>query len=175
MRNKQIAVMLVIILITLGGYFVLSKMITPTHHENVVKEQTSDKKPTADDEVTLLLKDLKKTTGINFSVISLAEFGWNVGGQNQNMVKPVEVIISGKGYEIIGALKDNCAQIEDYFKSNGFEVDMYNLAAGTVGSLTGYKKNQIVCTMSEVAWLDEENMPLETLETVITVKCGIFE
>ena len=96
------------------------------------------------DEVSLLLKNLKQETGINFSEIRELEMEW------------AEAILEGKGFEARRIPSEQYDNIKLFLEDNGF----------TVSGLTGHKKDQIVCTV-EGQWI-----PLEPDIYDITVKCG---
>lgn len=95
-------------------------------------------------EILNLLNQLEQETNINFSNIKDIEIEWNTKQGIQ--------IIQGKGYEANYISNESYDKIDSFFQSNNFEIDVYNVAAGTVSGLTGYKKvssenseEQIVC------------------------------
>lgn len=128
---------------------------------------SSQKEATPTDEISVLFGDLKTETGIDFSDIEDVEFIWQT--------KDGEIPIQGKGFKAKGILNEDEQGVESFFKDNGFEVDVYNIAAGTIGWLTGYRKDRIVCIVLGSLWLDDEGMPLQTGEMDIEVQCGESE
>ncbi len=66
-----------------------------------------------------------------------------------------------------------------YFEENGFKIDVYNVAAGTIGSSTGYQKGPLVCletvTLSGIGKEDSRVIPTITDKNDIEIKCGILE
>ncbi len=87
------------------------------------------------DEVSVFLEDLKQETGIDFSEIKDVEFKWMI------KIDPniEDMRVQGKGFEVERISDDQYKSIESFFENNGFEIDMYNIAAGTISWLTGYK------------------------------------
>lgn len=47
--------------------------------------------------------------------------------------------IKGKGFEVFRISDEQFISIRDFFADKGFEADMYNIAAGTVSGMVGYK------------------------------------
>jgi len=120
------------------------------------------------DETSGLLRDLKQETGIDFSEEKDVEFPWYIdagGGSG-------EVAIQGKGFEVMGVSSQDHKDVESFFENNGFEIDLYNVASGTVAGLTGYKRGEIVCTVAGRMWLDKEGIPIEEDKNDVEVKCG---
>jgi hypothetical protein len=124
------------------------------------------------DEISILLKNLEQETGIDFLEIQDVEFKWVV------KVDPeiAEEIVAGKGFEIERISSEQYDSIHPFFIDNGFETDVYNVAAGTVSGLTGYKKDKVVCTVAGglTGYKEAEGqwIPPETDRWDITVECG---
>jgi hypothetical protein len=159
--KKNYILIAIVIIITVGGALLLysNKEFVPIEEE-------------FEDEVSQILINLKNETKINFSDIKSVEIEWNKKGTEQ----PIEtLIIQGKGFEIKGATVQDHTKAEDFFKNNGFEIDVYNVAAGTIGGLTGFRREQIVCIVIGSLWTDDEGIPLKTGETDIEVNCGKAE
>lgn len=131
--------------------------------------------PGEEDEVVSLLENLKQTTEINFSEIQDVEFKWVVNVDPQ--IK--EETVSGKGFEANVIPSEQFDKIHPFLTDNGFETDIYNLAAGTISGLTGYIKNKTVCTVAGGLTGYEEAegqwIPTDTDNWDITVKCGKVE
>ncbi|XOB46418.1 MAG: hypothetical protein ACKKMV_03140 [Candidatus Nealsonbacteria bacterium] len=129
------------------------------------------------DEVSVLLEDLEQETGIDFSEIQPVEFKWVVKVDP----KVEEVDISGKGFEANRISSEQYDSIEQFLKDNGFEVDIYNIAAGTISESTGYKKDKAVCAVAGgLTGYKEAEGPMimpeaDKWEWDTTVKCGKLE
>jgi len=117
------------------------------------------------DEVSVLLEDLEQETGIDFSEVAEVEFKWVVKVDP----KVEEVDISGKGFEATDISSEQYDSVESFLIDRGFEKDLYNMADGTFVGLKGYKKDQIVCTVSG------GSTPQEPDINDVTVKCGKLE
>ncbi len=96
------------------------------------------------DEVSDLLEDLEQETGIDFSEAQPVDFKWIVKVDP----KVEEEAVSGKGFEAERISSEQYDSIELFLKDNGFEVDLYNIAAGTISELTGYIKGKTICTVA---------------------------
>ena len=129
------------------------------------------------DEILNLLENFEQETGIDFSEIQDVEFKWIV------KVDPTitEETVAGKGFEANRISSEQYDSIEQFLEDNGFEVDLYNIADGLFTGLVGYKKDQIVCTVSggatgykeaEGQWIPSEP---DKWEWDITVNCGQVE
>ncbi|MBZ9569405.1 hypothetical protein KJA16_00600 [Patescibacteria group bacterium] len=127
------------------------------------------------DEVSNLLEDLKQETGIDFSEIKPVEFRWIA------KVTPTvqDVNIKGKRTEAIGISIEQEAKVEEFLKNKGFKKDLYNVAAGTISELVGYKKEQIVCAVVKGATGHREAtgqwIPPEPEKRDVDVNCGKLE
>jgi len=117
------------------------------------------------DEISNLLENLEQETGIDFSEIQDVEFKWIV------KVDPTitEETVVGKGFEANRISSEQYDSVEQFLKNNGFEVDLYNITDGLFTGLVGYKKDQIVCTVSG------GSTPQEPDIKDIKVKCGKLE
>jgi len=117
------------------------------------------------DEISNLLENLEQETGIDFSEIQDVAFKWIV------KVDPTitEETVAGKGFEANRISSEQYDSIEQFLKDNGFEVDLYNIADGLFTGLVGYKKDQIVCTVSG------GSTPQEPDIKDVTVNCGKLE
>ena len=156
--SKTLITIIIVIIIIGAGYWLYQSTMTP-------KEETKD-------EVSILLESLEQETEIDFSEIRDVEFRWIVGVDQETTEKTV----AGKGFEANRILSEQFDSIHSFFTDNGFGVDIYNVAAGTVSGLTGYKKDKIVCTVTGGLTGSEEAegqwIPPETDRWDITVKCG---
>jgi len=118
------------------------------------------------DEVSVLLEDLEQETGIDFSEAQPVDFKWVVK-VTPKVVE--EEAVSGKGFEAEHISSEQYNSVESFLTDGGFEKDLYNMAAGTFVGLKGYKKDQIVCTVSG------GSTPQEPDIKDVTVNCGKLE
>jgi len=127
------------------------------------------------DETSNLLEDLKQETDIDFSEVQDIEFKWIVRVDPQIE----EETVAGKGFEANVIPSEQFDGIHPFFIDNGFETDPYNMAAGTISGLTGYKKDKTVCTVSGglTGYKEAEGqwIPPDTNNWDINVKCGNVE
>lgn len=155
---KKIIAIVVVIIVAVGlGYWVY-QYLNPVQPMPLPPE----------DEISNLLGDLERETEISFSEMQPVEIKWNV----KKYEEIEEVIVEGKGFEAKGISNEQYNNVELFFEDKGFEVDLYNVADGTVAWLVGYKKDYIVCTVVGRMWLDEKGMPLEDDKNDVEVKCG---
>jgi len=101
----------------------------------------STNKTAPTDDVSNLLVNLEQETEIDFSDIQAVELTWMFEADTG----VEEMTIQGKGFEVDGISNDQQNLITAFFETQGFEVDMYNVTAGTIVGLAGYKKDDIVC------------------------------
>ncbi len=155
MSNKTILIVLAIVVIVGLVYWVYQSTIT-------LEEETKEE---IEDELAILLEDLKQETGIGFSGIEEVEFKWIV------KVDPEvgEETVAGKGFEANIISSQQYDSVESFLIDNGFEKDLYNIADGTFVGLVGYKNDQIVCTVSGGSTLEEPDIKN------VTVNCGKLE
>ncbi len=161
--SKKTIITIIIAIVVIAG---LSYGIYKYFSSAPVSEEEEEKETKG--EVSILLENLKQETGIDFSEELKVEFPWYIeagGGSG-------EVDIQGKGFEALGVSSQDHKNVESFFEDNGFEIDPYNVASGTVAGLTGYKKEEIVCTVAGRMWLDEQGMPIEEDKNDVEVKCG---
>lgn len=136
--------------------------------------------PCEQEEVFNLLKELEEETQIDFSGVVKTEFVWRIEGEKVGKVqKTEELTIKGKGFDVEGISEEAHKSIEAFFRDNGFEVDLYNVADGTIAGATGYKKGQIVCLVAGGASGYREATgqwtPPELDIRDVEVKCGVLE
>lgn len=124
--------------------------------------------PTEEHELMTLFDDIVLKTNINFSNPKSVSFSWMVDAGET--IKTIGV----KGKEIFASgVERNFDVSQKYFEKNGFVMDTYNIADGTVTGLEGYKKGMLACTvLSQTTGLDEEEMPTEESKMNVTISCG---
>ena len=150
---------IILIILTAAGYWLFGPKLWPG--EQGREQEFSD-------ETSALLATVEQETDIGFSEAEALEFSWNTLEEGKVSTK----VISGKGFEIYGVSGQEQARIDSFFYDKGFEVDPYNIAAGTVSGIAGYKKDNLVCLVSGQIQLDENGLPLEGYKKDIQVKCG---
>lgn len=160
MSKKLITIIsiVIVILIAVAVWFFIPKLWP------IDQEEESD----FGDGVPGLLATLERKTGISFSEAGNLEFNWNILAGKEINPK----VILGKGFQADGVSGQEEAKIGLFFHDKGFEVDIYNIAAGTVAGVTGYKKDNMVCLVLSQIWLDENGFPLGENKRDIQVKCG---
>ncbi len=136
--------------------------------------------PCEQEEVFNLLKELEKETQIDFSGIVKTEFVWKIEGEKVGKEqKTEELVTAGKGFDVEKISDEQHRSIEEFFRDNGFEIDVYNVADGTIVRATGYKKSQIACLVIGGASGYKEATgqwtPPEPDIKDVEVKCGMLE
>lgn len=127
-------VSVVSVIIVFGlGYWFYGSIITP---EQETEQETKH-------EIVLVLEELEQETGIDFSEIEQTEFKWVIKVDP----KVEEVDIEGKGFEVKEISSEQFDSIYSFFKDKGFEIDLYNIADGTISGLRGYKKDKVACVV----------------------------
>lgn len=122
------------------------------------------------DEVTLLLENLKQETMISFFPIQTVTFIWFIG----KGINVEEVMISGKEIKAQAVSSESYDMIDLFFKEEGFQIDQYNVAAGTISGATGYQHEQMVCSVTgRLSGFEEEKEEiLDSDQQDISVQCG---
>jgi len=133
------------------------------------------KQPKTKNEIGVLLENLKEKTQIDFSKIKNIEFDWN--SETEQGVGRLTII--GQSFQANNISADDYGKIEDFFKENNFEVDINNIADGTVAGLVGYRLDSMVCVVNSgfVGYREAEGRwtPSATDQYDITIKCGRSE
>jgi len=133
----------------------------------------------AADGVTTILKDIEKETGIDFSSVEDATATWQVpkGGEETGDATVEQISLLGKGFGAEKIPQTQYMAIELFLENQGFEVDAYNVAAGTVSGMAGYKKDTMVCVVTGgVTGYKEAGdqwVPEDTSKYDIEVNCAI--
>lgn len=162
MTKTIIKVVVIVIIFVSIGYGV--------YYFTTQKSAEEENVPT--DTISLLLLNLEKQTGIDFSKIQDEEVKWM--GDAETQVQ--EAILQGKGFEAERISDQEFRSVAAYLKDQGFAVDVANLAAGTIAALTGYQKNNLVCLVVGGATGYKEAtggwIPPEPDLKDVTVKCA---
>ncbi len=88
-------------------------------------------------------------------------FQWNVKAGSWELT-PIPV----SGYGVSFTTNDS-SEPGNYLTSQGFEIDQYNIASGTLTGLEGYKKDSVVCKVEL-----ESLTPTGDGQTKITLSCA---
>ena len=124
-----------------------------------------------------ILEELQKETGISFSGIEDVEIKW--------MMKKGSETVEGKGFEANRISEQRYKSIGSFFENKRFEIDLYNVADGTISGMVGYKyilpdgKEQLVCHVAGGATGYKEStgqwIPPESDLKDVEIKCGKTE
>ncbi len=163
--SKQSIIIAIVILVAV--LFVTGYII----YENIAREIIEERK----DEIAILLKEVKKITGLSFGKITEADFSWMVEKEG----KIEELSISGKEIKAERVPGAEIYKINDFFGN----PDDFNTFDGTVFGLTGFKKDNIVCLVvrrlcSDDFCDDQACITAEDFENDIydiTVRCGYLD
>ncbi|MFH1971096.1 MAG: hypothetical protein ABIJ05_01800 [Patescibacteria group bacterium] len=123
------------------------------------------------------LTNLKKETNIDFSGIGNTTFKWTAEETQTNAKnEPIEKELIGKVFSAENVENIDSEKIDVYFKENDFLSDKYNVATETYSSLSGYKKENIVCVITATLTGYDPSNPEKILETTDTttlkIECG---
>ena len=164
--HKKIIFIIILIVVLVVGYQLLKPSQPSSGPEDEEKTQGG---------VMNLLKNIKQETGIDFSKIKEAEFNWITGVDP----KVEEVNIQGKGFEVKEISDEEYNKVEMFLQDKDFEIDNYNIFAGTIAGAVGYKKDKVVCLIiAGVAGYKEATdqwIPEEWSKNDVEVKCGELE
>ncbi len=145
---------LIIVLVALGIWWLSNNQAAPT------------------DALADLLNGLKEETQLAFTDVQAVDFEWMYEGED----KAVERMdVTGKGFEVTEITSDQQQEISDYFEAQGFTNDLYNAAAGTIGSLAGYTKDDIVVQIESGVTGGEEGMEAENVTYDVKVRAAEAE
>jgi hypothetical protein len=121
------------------------------------------------DEINTAVKNFENDLDIIFEKENLEKMTWHTEEETLELV--------GKKYYLKDAQPDNYDILQNYFTEN-FEEDIYNMADGITGSLTGHIKNYTACTLGytytdgEVS--EEGPFVPDTSKMDIEIQCGLF-
>ena len=116
------------------------------------------------DEMEDILLDLIKDTNYDFSTPVEGTFDWRTEELNESFE------YDGYVTELKNVTFDDAMIIDEYFEDQGFSIDPYNAADGTVASLHGYRKGDIACPIGWSYHGDAFEGTVETLD--IDISCG---
>lgn len=144
---KKLLIVVIVLAVLIGAFFLFSGRIM------------------VGDEIETLMRNLEEKTKIDFSGIRPDEFQWNI--QKKEIIN--SVLISGRSFEAEEISVSDYEKIESFFEENGFDLDIYNIADGTVSGLVGYRLNSIACVVNSGLAEHKED------KYNVTVKCGSIE
>jgi hypothetical protein len=131
-----------------------------------------DKEAVSMDSSFNILKSLNKQVKVGFSNIEAKTFVWNFENEGETTGSTT---IAGKGFTAIGITNDETEAVKSYLEENGFKIDFFNIASGTLSGIAGYKKDNDVCVIKTTIWKDEEGMPMAIDKLDVDVSCGELE
>ncbi len=165
--NKKF-ILIIILVVVVGGFILWESRDSdqePVEVENGIVES----------EIMNLLAELKEETGLDFSKIESVELKWVLEVEPRVQ----EVTIGGQSFEVSGISSEQYDSVSSFLIDRGFELDLYNMTDATFIGMNGYKKDQIVCTISGGAAgygeTEDQWIPPEVEINDITVKCGKLE
>lgn len=120
------------------------------------------------DEVSKLLLNLKKQSGVALGEIVDVEFNWNL--ETEEGVRGSYIV--GKRMEALDISPDEPLKIKEFFESEGFVADVHNVAAGTIVEIDGYKKDSMVCSIRGGITGGEAGLEAEVVTEDVIVSCG---
>lgn len=151
---KTILIAILLIVAVGGGYIIFGS--------NLFKDST-----------TVILESAAKEIGVAYPDIKDGELDWNF--QKGDSVRTISV--AGKGFEAVEISADSSEKLDSYFANLGFVLDVYNVSAGTMSWVDGYKKEQTVCVVvngfSGYKKAGDQWIPSDPSKLDIDIHCGI--
>ena len=164
--KSLIKILIILAIVVVGGYFALNK-IAPDVLDGAsdIEIINTDEQDPADDVYDLLIQ-LRGKSEIEFSEPVRDQFEWRSEDAEPKNMEGWAINSKDVPFEIINK--------ERFFEDSGFEMDIYNIADGTIVSLSGYKKGEIVCTILQgfSGEFDEDDMPIEPYLSDLEINCG---
>ena len=117
------------------------------------------------DEIFRVMDNLVKVTQLDFSKIQDVDLEWRAGEDEEVVIKN----IMGKGFEVKDITNEQYQSVGQFLQDYGFEIDLNNAADGPTGSLSGYKKNGVVCLVVGSWEISEPN------KKKVEIQCGLLE
>ncbi|MBD3208445.1 MAG: hypothetical protein GF370_03250 [Candidatus Nealsonbacteria bacterium] len=159
-----------------GDYFYQDKTLVCRFPDGEIRDaweffKENCRQQSEENNVAFLLILLSEETGISFSQIEEKGVEWRTESK--------EDLLSGKGFGAEGIPSDKYNQVHSFFRERGFKIDPYNIAAGTISELTGYKGEGVVCTVtggvSGYQEIEGEWDPREVGNRDLEVRCAELE
>lgn len=124
------------------------------------------------DEVNKILADLRDLVEVDWTEVEEDEIEWQkIIGYD---------ILSGQKIAAYEISDQQFRAVENFFTDNGFDIDVYNVAAGTISGATGYQKYFVACkviggvTGYQDAEVGEEWEPANPHKKDIEISCGLL-
>jgi len=113
-----------------------------------------------------LLLNLSAETGIDFSLPEDTEFVWyEYTGERK---------VDGRWIKVDKTANSSLDLVKDYFTGEGFYMDQYNVADGTIVGSTGYMKDTILCKVRQELFGGAAAMQMGQSDLIIEVSCGMW-
>lgn len=154
---------ILLLVIALGAYFLHQEY--SVFQFNNSTHQVPESVREQEDEISQLFRMLANETQIDFSDSVAADFDWRTFEGVQT--------ISGKKTTAHVAF-DQTLTLDSFFSQQGFDMDMYNMADGTVASLAGFTKDALACTVNIRGEYEEFTMPTESSMATVEIHCGLL-
>ena len=154
--NREILFIFIVFILVVGGLYLVF----------------FNEEPVSNDSSFAILKSLNDQVGVGFSNIEAKTLIWNFENDGEQIGS---VSVPGKGFSAVGITNDEAGAIRAYFEENGFKIDFFNIASGTLSGIAGYKKGKSVCVIKTTVWKDEEGMPMAIDKLDADVSCGELE
>lgn len=132
-KKKLILPILILLVVSIGAFFVF------------VKKDAKENEEEARDGIVVLLEIIEEESQVDFSDIQDSMFTWNMETSDGIM----SINRFGKSFKKEDVSEEEYSRIEQFFSENGFVLDPYNIADGTVVSLRGYTKNKVSCIINK--------------------------
>jgi uncharacterized protein YxeA len=168
--KKALIIVVIILIVLLAAYFINNEFFAGEAGEkDEPQSAVKETEPVKDvSEITQLFNSIEKTTQITFSDSKKSELEWLLDYDGNSVLLESEITTSRT--RLIDADK-----IDSYFRANGFEMDMNNLADGTISSRIAFQKDQMVCTIINRGDYEEFTLPTESTMADIEINCGILD
>lgn len=124
----------------------------------------------AQDKTYLLMEEIERSTGIDFSQVEDVNFNWNY----YDGIMMQKEKVNGLGFHAQNITK-SATMIKRLLKDNGFGESLDNTKNGDFESLDGFIKNQTVCLIQEIVIEQGEISETQNLPRNIKVNCAILK
>ena len=151
---------------TLGAIVLVLVLGTGSYllYKNLQKIDTTD--PVS------VLRGLKRDSEVSFSRIQDVDMKWILSTD----MGSVDSMIPARGIRIEGVGTDEKYDVRYFLKEYGFELDVLNMTAESVVTLSGYKNEDVACTViigvSGYRTAPAQWVPENTLIRDVEVACG---
>lgn len=155
MSKQTLGGLLVIIMIIAGIGFWISQKPEPAKESMPV------------DPLGRLFSDIQQAASLDQPLVD-AEVAWNVEVDDETRA----MTFAGQQLRFSSADSTIEQTITNVLNTQDFVIDKLNVAAGTVGSLAGFQKDDYVCTLAIQKELDGQGLPVENGQTQYTLACA---